>query len=242
MSADVWDDIGDAAGERLRSELIDMVKNAASNSGRSKQTEPGPSQIGDPCTYCLASRILGVYDRGPFDDPWLMVIGTAVHKWLETAAKKDNKNGGAWCTETKVWPDDELLPKGGSCDLYQDNTGTVIDHKISSQEMIRKYKVSGPGLTYRRQAHLYGLGFANANLPVNRVAIAFWQRGGRTTDLYVWSEPYDENIARETLERYKTLRDLCAAGGEAILASLPSDPDCFNCSRNPRAESQPIPA
>ena len=45
---------------------------------------------------------------------------------------------------------------------------------------------------------------------------------------------YDEAYAREALDRYKTLRDLCSDLGEAILPSLPSDPSCFTCTRNNR--------
>lgn len=236
----VWDEIGDAAGERLADQLREMVRHRYNNAGRSQQRHLGPSEIGDPCTYCLATKILGIHDRGPFDDPWLMTIGTAVHSWLEKAADADARdNDAAWCTETRVYPDNDLLPKGGIADLYQDSTGTVIDHKIVSAEMLKKYKANGPGLTYRRQIHLYGLGFTQAALKVERVAIAFWMRGGRLSDLHVWSEPYDPAIAQETLDRYRTLRDLCAAAGEAILPTLPTDPSCFNCKRNPRPEQIP---
>lgn len=232
-SADVWDDIGDIHAERLRGELLDMVRHADSKNDRGLQRHLGPSEVGDPCTYCLARKILGVYERGDHYDPWPAIIGTSVHHWLELAAKRDNlDNGTAWCPETKVLPDNDLLPKGGKADLYQDTTGTVIDHKIVGLPALRNYKANGPGVTYRRQAHIYGLGFTNANLPVNRVAIAFWHRGGRMTDLHVWSEPYDQNYALEALDRYRTLRDLCAAAGEAILGSLPQDPDCWTCSRS----------
>lgn len=231
MSA--WDQFEDLAGDVLRNQLIDMVKSANTFAPRTQQRHLGPSQIGDPCTKCLAAKILGVHDRGPFDDPWCAILGTATHSWLEKAAKKDNRNNNAaWCTEVRVFPDDDLLPAGGKADVYQDTTGTVIDHKIVGAPMLKKYKAGGPGLTYRRQAHLYGLGFAKTGVAVNTVAIAFWLRGGRLTDLYVWTEPYDETIALATLDRYRTLRELCETGGVAIVGSLPSDPGCFTCNRN----------
>lgn len=233
---DVWDDIGGGHAGVLRDRLLAMVRHADGNADRTQQRHLGPSEVGDPCTYCLASKILGVYARDDFYDPWPAIIGTSVHHWLERAAERDNRdNDTAWCAETKVFPDDDLLPKGGKADLYEDTTRTVIDHKVVGQAMLKKYKANGPGITYRRQGHIYGLGFVVAGLPVEHVAIAFWHRGGRMTDLHVWSEPYDEAYAREALDRYKTLRDLCSTLGAAILPSLPSDPSCFNCARSNRA-------
>lgn len=235
----VWDELGSGAiADRLAIELRDMVKNADWTSSRSTQTHLGPSEIGDPCTHCLAAKILGLYERPDlaYDDGWRAIVGTAIHKWLERAALKDNRdNGTAWCTEERVFPDADLLPVGGKCDLFQDTTGTVIDHKTTTKKKIATYKASGVGIRNRRQAHLYGLGFSNAGLTVNHVALAFWVRDGMARDLWVWSEPYDHAFALETLDRYRTLRDLCASAGEAILASLPSDPDCHSCSRSNQA-------
>lgn len=232
---DVWDAIGDTAGERLRDELLAMVRHADSKYARSQQTALGPSEIGDPCTFCLASKILGAHERDDFYDPWPAIIGTSVHHWLELAAERDNKdNDTAWSTEVKVFPDNDLLPSGGKADLYQDTTKTVVDHKVVGLPSLKKYKANGPGVAYRRQIHLYGLGFTKINLPVERVAIAFWHRGGRSTDLWVWSEPYDESYALAALDRYRTLRDLCATAGTALLPNLPSDPGCYSCSRSNR--------
>lgn len=228
----VWDEVGDPIGERLADELRSMVKHSDWTSSRSQQRHLGPSEIGDPCTKCLAAKILGIHERpeSSFDDGWRAIVGTAIHSWLEKAAKKDNRdNDAAWCTEERVFPDDELLPKGGRCDLYQDTTGTVIDHKTSTKKKINNYKANGVGITYRRQAHLYGLGYANAGMTVNRVALAFWVRDGMTRDLWVWSEAYDPKIAHDTLDRYRTLKALCEAAGVAIVDSLPSDPGCFVC-------------
>jgi hypothetical protein len=235
MSDTLWDEISGGHAGALRDRLLAMVRHADGNADRSQQRHLGPSEVGDPCTYCLASKILGTYSRDDFYDPWPAIIGTSVHHWLELAAGRDNRdNDTAWCAETKVFPDNDLLPKGGKADLYEDTTRTVIDHKVVGQAMLKKYKANGPGVTYRRQGHIYGLGFVVAGLPVEHVAIAFWHRGGRMTDLHVWSEPYDEAYAREALDRYRTLRDLCNTLGEAILPSLPSDPSCFTCTRNNR--------
>lgn len=232
-AASVWDDpeLGSPHADVIADKLRNMARVYDQGAERTQQRQIGPSELGDPCTYCLARKILGLPEQRQFDDPWCAIIGTATHAWLADAALNDNKvGGGAWSTEIRVYPDTELLPKGGSGDLYDDVTGTVIDHKIVGRDRRLMFKSKGPGVKYRRQIHLYGLGFRNLNLHVNHVAIAFWQRGGRLSDLYVWSEPYDEQVAREALDRYRLLRELCAQAGEEILPSLPSDPGCFTCS------------
>jgi hypothetical protein len=229
----VWDDIGNPHADRLADRLREMARRAAAGAPRSQQRQLGPSEIGDPCTRCLAEKILGVYEESPFNDPWCAVIGSSVHKWLELAALFENRyHDATWCPETRVLPDNDLLPKGGIADLYDDTDYTVTDHKIVGSPQQKKYKANGPGVRYRRQGHIYGLGFSNAGLRVDHVAIAFWVRGGRLSDLHVWSEPYSADYAHEALDRYRTLRELCAAGGTAILANLPSDPDCYTCSRS----------
>jgi hypothetical protein len=235
MSVDVWDDIAGGHADRLRDRLLAMVKHADGRADRTQQTALGPSEIGDPCAHCLAAKILGLYARDPFYDPWPAIIGTAVHAWLEDAAERDNRdNGGTWNTETRVYPNNDLLPRGGKADLYDDSTRTVIDHKVVGLAPLRNYKANGPGVSYRRQAHIYGLGFEAMDWQVEHVAIAFWHRGGRMTDLHVWSEPYDAAYAQEALQRYRTLRDLATSSGPAILPALPSDPSCFTCSRSER--------
>lgn len=233
----IWDTIDNALGESIAADLRDMVREHDAAADRSQQTDLGPSQIGNPCTRCLAEQILGIHEPPPFDDPFLRCLGTAWHNWLDEAAASSNirADSARWYPEVRVHPDTRLLPSGGRCDLFDSRTKTVIDHKTTSIERLRSYRHNGPGLTYRRQAHLYGLGYSNAGHEVQHVALAFWPRGGRLRDLYVWTEPYDESSAREALDRYDTLRNLCAAGGAAIVASLPSDPDCFVCSRRQSA-------
>lgn len=235
MTASVWDspDLTGALGDRLADDLRDMVRAMDAAADRSQQTHLGPSEIGNPCSRCLAEKILGIYEPPPFDDPWTRVIGTAIHDWLDAAAVASNvrDDHARWYPEVRVQPDERLLPSGGRCDLFDADTGTVIDHKTTSAERLKKYRLNGPGVTYRRQAHLYGLGYLNAGHKVQNVALAFWPRGGRLRDLWVWTEPFDAGIAEEALTRYDLLRNLCATAGPAIVHTLPSDPDCFVCTR-----------
>lgn len=221
----------------IKDDLIAMVIEAEAEHDRTVQTELGPSELGNPCTYHLACRILGKPER--LSDPWCRTIGIATHAWLEEAAAKYNirHDEVRWYPERKVFPDSELLPVGGSSDLYDTKHRAVVDHKVVGRPQQAKYRNNGPGWQYRRQAHLYGLGYAMAGTPVDTVAIAFWLRGGRLPDLYVWAEPYDPAVAEEALSRYRTLRQLVLTLGEAVLDQLPRYPsECYDCMSDPEVD------
>lgn len=230
-AAHVWDEVAGGPGDAIADDLRAMVAEHEAAADRSQQRHLGPSQIGSPCTRCLARHILGCPVTRPYDDPWLRIIGTAVHAWLDEAAASwvVRHDHARYYPEMRVQPDADLLPSGGRCDLYDADRRTVIDHKVVGQATLRRVRAGGPGHAYRRQAHLYGLGYANAGHHVKSVAIAYWQRGGRLSDLHVWTEPYDRQIADDALDRYRTIRDLCGTAGAAILPSLPADPDCWDC-------------
>lgn len=231
MSA--WDDaaLTGGLGEAIATDLRDMVRTYEGSRDRTRQTHIGPSEIGKPCTRCLARHVLGMALVREFNDPWCAIIGTAVHSWLESAAQHSNAEAGEdwWLTETRVQPHPDVLPRGGSADLYDVLRKTVIDHKVVSADRLRAFKRNGPGIQYRRQAHLYGLGFGRLGKPVEHVAVAFWNRGGRLSDLHVWTEPYDVQLALDAITRYRTIRDQALALGPAILPHLPADPDCWDC-------------
>lgn len=232
-ASSVWDEIADPLGQRIADDLRTVVRRYEEGAERSQQTHLGPSQIGNPCTRCLARACLGMSVERDFDDPWCRIIGTAVHAWLEEAAAFDNvhviRDAARWKAELRVYPDDELLPVGGKCDLYDVESYTGIDHKCVGAEQLRKYRLNGPGPQYRVQAHLYGLGLHRAGLRVDNVAVAFWQRGGRLNDLYVWTEPWDALLAQSALDRYRTIRDLALSTGPQIVPLLPADPSCWDC-------------
>lgn len=229
----VWDQpsLTGALGDTLATDLRDMVRLYESSRERSQQTEVGPSGIGNPCTRCLARQVLGVPVERAFNDPWCAIIGTAVHAWLAEAA--ENFNGLAveptYKTETRVQPHPDVLPKGGNADLFDAVHNTVIDHKIVGAEQLRKYRLNGPGPQYRIQAHIYGLGFARTGAQVDHVAVAFWQRGGRLSDLYVWTEPYDPQVALDAIDRYRTIRAQALAIGPSLLPLLPASESCWDC-------------
>ena len=232
---DVWSELAPGVlAEQIAGDLKGMVRAYEASRPRSLQQAVGPSGLGSPCARCLAREVLGIPFARTFDDPWLRIVGTAVHSWLEEAALHANKEleRGRWHIERRVYPDGAdsgLLPKGGNLDLYDADTRTVIDHKCVGLPKIKKVRAEGPGQQYVWQGHLYGRGLALEGLPVENVAIAFWNRNGFLHDLLVWTEPYDEAVAVEALDRFRTIRDLALDHGVAILPALPADESCFSC-------------
>lgn len=188
-----------AVGVELKAAIIDMIKARDEATPRHLQRELGPSEVGHPCMRRMAYGIMEVERSNPSWDPLPAIIGTATHKWLESAAQHANMVLGRqrWMVETRVNPASWL---SGSCDLYDRDTATVIDYKVPGASQFSKYK-KNPGELYRTQVHLYGKGFCNAGLPVETVAIMFLPRGGTLTGAHMWSEPYNERIADAALER-----------------------------------------
>jgi hypothetical protein len=63
-------------------ELLGIITSAIAGAPRSQQRRIGPSELGIPCTFCLAHKIAGVEEIRTGGD-WLPAIGTAVHSWLD---------------------------------------------------------------------------------------------------------------------------------------------------------------
>jgi hypothetical protein len=211
------------AGE-ISTLVITTVQDAARNAPRSRQAAPGPSELGVPCDRRLAYKIMD-WDR-PNDsrDQWPSTIGTSVHAWMATTFAAENRRIHAAREAAGIprWPNGQPQPTpdrylierrvhlpydiSGSADLFDRDTGRVIDWKVVGLPKIKEYRVKGPGQQYRVQAHLYGLGMLLAGETVADVADVFLPRGGRLEDLYVWTEPFNPAIATEALNRYEAIK------------------------------------
>lgn len=189
----------DTAGQ-LKQDIIAMIKARDAAAPRSQQQELGPSEIGHPCMRKLTYGLMLVDRCNPSFDPLPAIIGTATHKWLESAAMHANNTLGRkrWLVEMRVNPAPWL---SGSCDLYDSDTATVIDYKVPGSSRMKLY-AKNPSELYKTQVHLYGKGFHNAGLPVETVAIMFIPRGGTLASAHLWSEPYNEAIANTALARH----------------------------------------
>lgn len=220
--------------DQLAGSLREVILAAAAAHPRSQQTALGPSEAGVECPRRLAYRMLD-WPLPPGTppsiggDPWPATVGTAIHTWLAGAFGRDPS--GRWLVEQHLTIAPPLVP-GGSCDLYDTLTDTVIDHKAVGTESMRTYKASGPRRQYKVQAHLYGLGWELAGRTPRRVALAFYPRGGLLAGLWVWSEPYDRQFALDALTRLTAIRQLVFAvdaGGQlehnpARWALIPAEP------------------
>lgn len=222
-------------------ELRDVIGNAIAQHPRSLQTQVGPSELGTPCARRLGHKLNGTPPARTQSPAWRPTVGTAVHAWLANVFDHDNARyiEPRWLTETRVWVGDvdgQMI--WGSADLYDIRLQTVIDFKIVGPTSIKRYRADlakgrCPDQTYRNQLHLYGRGFTQLGdgLPVNRVAIVFLPSAGELGDALVWDEPYDEQVALETLTRADGIAaGLRLIGPDAILPQLATtEAHCGHC-------------
>lgn len=189
----------------LGDEMVRVVKEQATLAPRSLQVAVGPSEVGMPCQRRLAYRLLNYPTANVDADPWAAVIGTATHTWLADALRADNQRRGRtrWAIETPL----EIAPGlRGSCDAFDLDTLTPIDHKIVGTTTMQTVKRDGPSQQYRTQLQLYGLGWDNLGFTPTEVVIVFYPRGGYLGGVYAWPEPYDRAAALAALERLDWLR------------------------------------
>lgn len=182
-----------------------IIERHIDNQPRSLQKAIGPSELGNPCDRCLISKLGGLEESKEPGTSWLPFIGTSVHAQLENIFLAANE--GLPLTRYLVESTVSVGFVGttevtGHADLFDLHTGEVTDWKVVGSTTLRKVRAEGPSETYRRQAHLYGRGFTRRGLTVNRVRIAFLPRNDVTlSGAIIWSEPYDESVAVETLTR-----------------------------------------
>jgi hypothetical protein len=193
----------------LQGDLERVITEYSRSFARSQQRTIGPSELGQDCERRIAMTLLGVEPINNDRDEWTSSVGTACHTWMEAAFLHDNAkliNTGQpvrWLVEQTVHIETGL---DGHCDVYDLWTQTVLDHKFPGVTSIRKYrKQKHPGRQYIWQAHTYGLGWARMGFPVRKVAIAMYPRSGLIRDTWLWSEDYNESIAREALARKDSL-------------------------------------
>lgn len=236
--------------QKLGDDLLSNIITAIKHHPRSLQKVIGPSEMGVECSRAILHKLNQDTepDRGV---GWKPTIGTGVHAWLEDTFNSingdpGNQQHGRWLCELKV----NVGTVGGteiwgSVDLFDMWTGTVIDWKIVGNSTLRKYRTEGPSQQYRAQAHLYGQGYANAGQRVNMVAIAFLPREGELTDSFIWTEPWNPQIAADTLARVDSLARLLAEVGiDQALAQFPPCTDrwCDWCgNRSGYGAPRPLP-
>lgn len=178
----------------LKTKLIDVILSGYRANPRNTQVAIGPSEMGVACDRRIGYRLAGIERCNTDMDPWPMIVGTAMHGWLEKTFNSWNLANGdeKWLTEQRVKIDDVIE---GSSDLYDVELEAVIDWKGVGPDVMRKIRKEGPPMSYITQIQLYGYGFTLLGFPVKKVCLAFLSRAGWLKDMYLYCDDYDSGIA-----------------------------------------------
>lgn len=224
----------------LLEDLKALFIDAEAERPRSRQRQLGPSSVGHQCERHLgfalaASRVEKptMEQRGPnkYSDPMASIIGTAMHSWIEEAARAANRRLGRtrWIPEQKVEVREGLA---GTCDLFDLDTMSVLDWKFPGSTRFTKYSKHGPSPVYRGQAHLYGEGYRKLGLTPRYVGIVFVSRTGTLRQFHLWREPFSPALVDEVFDRYdrvdRVLSEEGVPGGFKRLPIAPGE-DCDLC-------------
>lgn len=224
--------------DELWEDYLAVVKRAIDAHPRSLQRSLGPSEVGTPCERKLGYKLLHHPER-PMPPNWKATVGTACHTWMEGAFDADNlaqairlEGQERWLIETRLTCG--FVPKmgflTGHSDLYDRVTCSNLDHKFIGPTQLKHYKAKGPSQTYKAQAHLYGVGWQMAGLPIDRVAICFLPKQGELADGFMWSEALNPEAAKWALDRLGRIVGLVDALGSESLPVLPTAEDwCDHC-------------
>lgn len=225
----------DEYGEMLAQQIAHFIIDADRNSARSLQRSLGPSEAGEPCERQLTYKLLGVPESNSERDPIAAIIGTGFHMWMAQAFESRQANlpdgGPRYLIEERVTVRDDMI---GTADLYDRLAALNNDWKLVGASSLDRYRRHGPGLKYRVQGHIYGMGQENAGRKPSRVAITFIGRH-HELQVHVWSEPYDRQIAVDALARLDRIRaraaalDLAGTPGNWALVPIADEPTCVWC-------------
>lgn len=215
--------------------LREMFFQYTNRSRRSQQTTLGPSQIGTPCDRKLVMHFLQAPKVNPGGDNWASFVGTQIHNGLEGMLKWADAGRGRFAVEQRLSFPSELVPRG-TADMIDRTLFMIGDHKAQGQWAADKLRTSGPTPLYRVQLHVYGMGARQRGEKIERVSLISWPRDkSNLDDLYVFSEPYNPQIARDALKRVEDLKawtDVQRAEGKTppeIAAGAAIADDCSFC-------------
>lgn len=230
--------------QRYAKTLRDVFEHAAARAPRTLQQHLGPSELGVMCDRQVAGKLAALPVTNHVNDPWPSIRGTALHAWAADAFTLDNLRYGytRWVAEQKVTPHPE---HPGTADLYDAAELAVVDHKFLGESSLSKVK-KAPPRKYVVQLLLYGLGYINIGLPVNRVVLAAYPATKASLDdMYVWERETSYDGADGELLAYvfeqtrirKNWADhiLAAPSPEAALRDVPADTgedrdsECYFC-------------
>lgn len=224
-----------SAAPQIEKLILDAV---TQQSERSKQVKLGPSEVG-ACAYCVAHTMSQRTDtpapsRGDEGFGYAAWVGTAAHYWMEHHIPNRIPHESFPERKVSVFDIEGYGTIGGTSDLYVPELATTFDWKFpgkwSHDKLRLELKQPGgtPSNAYRYQQQLYGQGFINEGLPVERCVIVFFPRhSNNVNDIVFWEEAFQPDMVQAAKQRVETIWEWVQAGE---LAEIPSDDDCFTCS------------
>lgn len=219
--------------------FFDIIEDSEAADPRSLQREIGPSGLGNDCMHCLACDIFQIPRAENRREIWNQAVGRACHEAMQTRLLKVNEAQGrvVYLPERKVWVGDLAGKRiGGTADCYDVDEGIVVDWKFPGDKSMDWVRQHGPSESYRRQPHLYGLGYENEGFEVRAVMILFIPRNDRTVrNSFAYKVPYDRELALATMDRAQRLHDTVMSGGgpATVIPRLKRKKYCISCPEYP---------
>lgn len=245
--------------ELERNQVKDLLRRAVTApSARDEQSSVGPSELGDPCDFCLGVGLTrkypefrpeGVEPRRSFSlKAW---NGTAVHSHLEAnLARLDaTEDGPPWYQlmlepTVTIWELEHYGTITGHVDLVYmlwhevpenlhqvPDYAAVVDHKTIDKDKLRQMRLTGvvPD-KHVFQDNIYGYGLEHyVGVRPTDVGLHFIPRDSNSAeDIWPVFDRYRPEVAEMALERLETVWHRVRSGE---LMKLSSHDECFNCNR-----------
>ena len=226
-------------GPGYEAKFFDLIEQGEARDDRSMQTRIGPSGLGDDCIHCLACQIFQIPKTENPREIWNQSVGRALHNHMQGLLEQANQRAGRqlYYPERKVYVGDVGPDRiTGTADAYDIDEKIVVDWKFPGDKSIAYVRKGNIKETYRRQPHLYGLGYENEGFEVRGVMVLFIAITERTVRTAVaYKVPYDRQLAEDTMNRARRLYDTVVRDGGPgkVIPRLKRKYGCLDCPRYP---------
>jgi hypothetical protein len=205
-------------------------------SSRDEQRMPGPSDLADPCDVCVAHKIAlscGMAIENPNRRNFSLKAwnGTAVHQKIERDLPRVYKHAEQEITVV-IGEVEGLGTIKGHIDLYLPLQKAMCDWKTTDLKKLNVYRTTNVPSSHFGQTMLYMHGLRVSGREAEVANLAYIPRdSNKTSDIWVASCSFREDIALGLLERAAYLTDLVRSGRAG---GLEPDAGCFVCIVQPR--------
>jgi hypothetical protein len=224
---------------RYEDKFYELIEASANGEPRTTQTKIGPSSLGTDCIHCLACGIFQI--RKPPDGRRIFKqwVGNQCHEGMQKILEKANMEAGRqlYYPERKVTVGmiGPMVIKG-TADCYDVEERIVVDWKFPGDITVDKARRGNIATTYKKQPHLYGLGYENAGVTVKGCMVLFLPvTKGTAREGVAYKVAYSRSLAEDTMARANALYDAVLANGgpEHAIPKLKRDPGCYDCLKYP---------